>query len=99
MTKRPDDLDDIVNRLSAEDPVFRAEYDRRSARAEVVLPIIQARLARGWSQRELARVSGVQQPVIARLEAGDTDPRLSTLTRISHALELRFEWVASSHTA
>ncbi|SNR46894.1 CBS domain-containing protein [Halorubrum vacuolatum] len=39
------------------------------------------------TQSELADAAGVSQPLIARIEGGDVDPRLSTLRRIVNALE------------
>ena len=45
----------------------------------------------GWSQEELARRSRVDQGDISRIEAGITDPRWSTVRRISEALGLAIE--------
>jgi len=39
------------------------------------------------TQSELADMAGVSQPLIARIEGDDVDPRLSTLRRIVNALE------------
>jgi predicted transcriptional regulator len=39
------------------------------------------------TQSELAESAAVSQPLIARIEADDVDPRLSTLRRIVNALE------------
>lgn len=41
----------------------------------------------GLTQSELADQADVSQPLIARIEGGDVDPRLSTLRRIVTALE------------
>jgi len=41
----------------------------------------------GLTQAELAERAGVSQPLIARIEGDDVDPRLSTLRRIVDALE------------
>ncbi|PSP26879.1 transcriptional regulator [Halobacteriales archaeon QH_2_65_14] len=41
----------------------------------------------GLTQSELAEKANVSQPLIARIEGGDVDPRLSTLRRIVNALQ------------
>lgn len=41
----------------------------------------------GLTQSELAEGADVSQPLIARVEGGDVDPRLSTLRRIVNALD------------
>ncbi len=41
----------------------------------------------GLTQAELAKKAGVSQPLIARIEAGDIDPRLSTISRIVEVLK------------
>jgi ribosome-binding protein aMBF1 (putative translation factor) len=87
-----DDLDRIVERMRRDDPSFAPHYELQVARAMLVKPIVDARRARGWSQRDLAREAGIQQPVLARLEVGDTDPRASTLLKLARALELELTW-------
>ncbi|MCU4926831.1 CBS domain-containing protein [Halobacteria archaeon AArc-dxtr1] len=47
----------------------------------------QRRTDLGLTQSELAEKADVSQPLIARIEGGDVDPRLSTLRRIVNALE------------
>ena len=47
----------------------------------------QRRNELGLTQSELAERAEVSQPLIARIEGGDVDPRLSTLRRIVTALE------------
>ena len=47
----------------------------------------ERRNALDLTQSELADSADVSQPLIARIEGGDVDPRLSTLRRIVEALE------------
>lgn len=47
----------------------------------------ERRNALGLTQSELAERAGVSQPLIARIEGADVDPRLSTLRRIVEALD------------
>jgi transcriptional regulator with XRE-family HTH domain len=44
------------------------------------------RLAKGWSQAELARQSGVPQPTISRIEAGTSRIELDVLGQLARAL-------------
>jgi predicted transcriptional regulator len=41
----------------------------------------------GLTQSRLAEMADVSQPLVARIEGGDVDPRLSTLRRIVEALD------------
>ena len=44
------------------------------------------RETRGWLQRELAAAAGLPLRTIGRIERGEVDVRLSTLTKIAAAL-------------
>lgn len=46
------------------------------------------RLRNGWSQKELAGRLGTSQSYIARLEAGDIDPQVSTLNRLAAVFDV-----------
>jgi len=61
----------------------RAQTDVKVA---LLNEIINARKINGLTQKELETVSGVKQPVIARLERGNTDPQLSTIIKILASL-------------
>ncbi|ANR69969.1 transcriptional regulator [Selenomonas sp. oral taxon 126] len=56
-----------------------AESDLRVA---LIGELIRARQDRGITQKQLEEMSGVTQPVIARLERGTTSPNISTLTKL-----------------
>ena len=45
------------------------------------------RIRAGLTQAELAKKAGVSQSLIARIESGKVNPRVSTLMRIYQALE------------
>ena len=51
-------------------------------RVALITALIQARQAKGISQRQLEELSGVKQPQIARMERGDANPQLDTLLRV-----------------
>lgn len=56
-----------------------AESDLRVA---LIGELIKAREERGISQKKLEEMSGVKQPVIARMENGTTTPNLSTVLKV-----------------
>lgn len=63
--------------------LFTAEEIAESnLRVALIGEIIKARQERGITQRELEQMSGVKQPIIARMEKGNTTPNLSTVLKV-----------------
>jgi transcriptional regulator with XRE-family HTH domain len=52
------------------------------------LQIKEARVKRGWGQRELGAHVGLPQPHISAIESGDIVPRFDTLLEIVRVLDL-----------
>ena len=69
----------------------RFAMDIEEARIQVRLAVMITRLReeRGLSQRELAKMTGIKQPQIARIESGDYLPTLETLWKLADALAAR----------
>ncbi|MDR2005825.1 MAG: helix-turn-helix domain-containing protein [Acidaminococcales bacterium] len=51
-------------------------------RAAMMVELIRARRELGISQKKLEALSGVKQPVIARMEKGYTSPQLDTVLKV-----------------
>ncbi|AND80492.1 helix-turn-helix domain-containing protein [Streptococcus pantholopis] len=67
--------------------LFTAEERRESdLRVAVMLELIKARQEQGISQKKLEELSGVSQPVIARMESGKTSPQLDTVLKVLASL-------------
>ena len=60
-----------------------AESDLQAA---LITALIEARQEQGISQRRLEELSGVSQPVIARMEKGYTSPQVDTLLKVLAAM-------------
>lgn len=56
--------------------------------SEVVFQLVNRRIKLGYTQRDLAEISGIKQPMIARIETLSTMPRLDTLVTLATALDL-----------
>ena len=59
-----------------------AEITESDLRVSLVGELIKARQEQGISQRRLEEMSGVKQPIIARMEKGYTNPQLDTLLKV-----------------
>ncbi len=55
--------------------------------------ILRARLARGWTQKELAKRVGTKQANISRIESGSGNPTLELIQKICKALELEIRFL------
>jgi DNA-binding XRE family transcriptional regulator len=56
------------------------------ARVSIARKIVEQRRALGISQQELARLAGVRQETISRLESGKHSPTIRTVDKIDAAL-------------
>jgi len=62
------------------------EWDEIDLKVKIVSEIIAARQSQDITQQALETLSGVRQPVIARLEGNTSDPRLTTILKILRPL-------------
>ena len=67
----------------AERELFTPEEIAESRlRVALIGELIKARQEQGISQKRLEEMSGVKQPIIARMEKGYTSPQLDTLLKV-----------------
>lgn len=71
---------------SLKEPAFRREWDEQEAEREVMESIVKARIAAGLSQKELAERCGMKAANLCRLENGNGNPSVATLSKIAHGL-------------
>ena len=90
-------LEDIRER--GEEAVSKEEWDdverelftpqeiaESNLRVALMGELIRARHEQGISQKRLEELSGVKQPVIARMEKGYTSPQIDTMLKVLAAL-------------
>lgn len=91
--KEPDDLDRLIE-SQLKDPEFRRLWEEGEADYQLGRQIIQARIDKKISQRELAKRANTTQAVISRIESLDVSTTLQMASRIARAfgktLQLRF---------
>lgn len=68
------------------DPAFKKEYDALEPEFKFYELLQKARIERGFTQKELSKLSGVTQADISRIENGKRDPSLYVTQRLAMAL-------------
>lgn len=80
--------DELEKEIFTPEEIAQAEI-----KVAIVGELIKARQERGITQRQLEEMSGVKQPVIARLEHGNSLPNVSTLVKLLLPLGLKLSIV------
>lgn len=85
-------MDDVKKRGSAaigenalefmDSLLTKEEIEGSNLRVAIMEEIISARKEKGISQKKLEELSGVKQPIIARMECGTTSPQLDTVLKL-----------------
>lgn len=76
------DIATFADLMADETRVSAVEREKIDLEVRLIGKLIEAREKKGLSQRELARLSGVKQPAIARLESMKATPQIDTLLKI-----------------
>lgn len=58
------------------------EIAASNLRVAIIGELIKARREKGISQKKLEELSGVKQPIIARMEKGSTSPQIGTVLKV-----------------
>jgi len=81
-------LAQLKKRLLA-DAEMKREYDRLAPEYALIDKIIEKRIEKKMTQKELAQKIGTRQSAISRLESGSGNPTLGFLQKIASALDTR----------
>ncbi|MDP3973278.1 MAG: helix-turn-helix transcriptional regulator [Candidatus Daviesbacteria bacterium] len=76
--------EDLAKRLK--NPKFKKAWDESEVEYQLAIKLIETRLKRKMSQRELAKKVRTSQAAISRIEGMNGNPSLHLLKRIAQAL-------------
>ena len=76
------EINTFADYMADESRVTPEEGRKIDFEVELIGKMIEAREKKGYSQRELAELSGVKQPAIARMESLKSTPQIDTLLKI-----------------
>lgn len=81
--------EDLKRRLG--NPAFRKEWEASQAEYELGRILIEKRLTKHLSQRDLAKKAKTTQAVISRIESMNSNPSLFLLKKIASALDSKLK--------
>lgn len=81
--------DDLKKRLK--NPAFRKAWEDSELEYQLGKALIERRLAKSLSQRDLAEKAFTTQAVISRVESMNSNPSLNLLKRLANALGLKLK--------
>lgn len=77
------EFNDLYHDETYMEPAEKATIDFE---VELIGKVIEAREAKGLSQKQLAELAGLKQPAIARLESMKSTPQIDTLFKVLQPL-------------
>lgn len=85
--------DSLNERLK--DEHFKKEYEQIQPEMEIIKTLVAARKEQNMTQSDLAKVTGINQADISKLENGNRNPSLNMLKKLAEGLgmQLRIEFV------
>ncbi|MGH3545181.1 MAG: helix-turn-helix transcriptional regulator [Mycobacteriales bacterium] len=82
--------DQVFQRAERRNPELKKLWDETAFAREISLKVLRYRTEHSLTQAQLGELVGLSQPAIARLEDGEEQPTLKTLTKISQLDSLSF---------
>lgn len=78
-----------IKRQLLKDKKTKQAYDETGPEFELIAAIIEERIKKGLTQKELAKKLGTKQSAISRLERGTYNPTLAFLKKLADALGVK----------
>ena len=88
--RKHQDFNDFLKE-SLKNPKIKAEYDKLQPEFAMIQAVIDARVKKGVTQKDLAQRIGTKQSVISRLESGRANPSVAFLKKLAQALNSHLE--------
>ena len=98
MKRKMRTFDDMLNE-QLKDINFKKEYEDIQPEMDVIRAIVDARTAKNLTQKELSKITGINQADISKLENGTRNPTLSLLKRLAEGMgmELRIQFIPKNN--
>ena len=79
---------DVFLAEQLEDEDFRQEYENLQPEFDVIRAMIEARISKNLTQKQLAERTGINQADISKLENGTRNPSIKLLKRLAEGMDM-----------
>lgn len=86
-----DSFDLMLEEIKQESEKAKETIEIAEQLSEIIGTITEERIEQGLTQRDLAKLSGIKQSAIARMESIQVVPRLDTLIKIARCLGIKLK--------
>lgn len=80
-------FDNYLEEQFRRDPEFAEEWGETQLEGQIALALAHFREQKGMTQRDLARATGIAQPMIARIERAGQVPTVATFWKLLRGLD------------
>jgi len=70
---------------------FRKEYEDLQPEFDVIRAIIDARISKNLTQKQLAELTGINQADISKIENGTRNPSIKLLKKIAAGMDMKLK--------
>ncbi len=81
--------DDLHQRLKNKE--FKEAFDNLEQEYTIIQAILDARLSKNLTQKQLAELTGIDQADISKLERGMTNPSIKLLNKLADGLNMKLK--------
>ena len=83
------ELNNLIEELKQNDLENQEVYENAQIIKGIISKIVEQRISSGYTQRDFAKMCGMKQSAIARIEKLQVVPRIDTIVRIANKLNLK----------
>ncbi|MBE5969051.1 MAG: helix-turn-helix transcriptional regulator [Lachnospiraceae bacterium] len=80
-------FDDFLDE-QLKDPEFAKAYEEVQPEMNIIRAIIDARISKNMTQKELSKKTGIAQAEISKLENGTRNPSIKLLQRLAEGMDM-----------
>ncbi|WP_277297210.1 helix-turn-helix domain-containing protein [Succinatimonas hippei] len=74
-------------------PKFKKEWDASEPKYQLICSLIKARAEKKLTQQQLAKLTGITQSDISKIENGTANPSMNKLLKLAYALNVKLQFV------